>query len=104
MSRPESPARAFRFRPDIAYRAVEAEYYFLSADSMFHAVTDPVGTCLLGLFDHGQSATLQDMVAAVTANFEVNAMSAQQDIAAFVQDLVTKGILEEVPDRKGDQR
>jgi len=90
-------AETYRFRPDIAYREVGGEFYFLSADSMFHSVTDPVGAFVLQLLEKDKTVTMVEVVEAVVASFEVDEESAKQDMTSFVDELVRKGVLEAAP-------
>ena len=89
--------KAYRFRSDIAYREVDGEYYFLSADSMFHSVSDPVGAFILGLLEKDKNVTIGGLTKAIATSFEVDKESAKQDLSAFVEELVRKRILEVNP-------
>jgi acyl-CoA reductase-like NAD-dependent aldehyde dehydrogenase len=86
-----------RVRGDVAWREVDGEFYLLSADSAFHAVTDPVGAFVLERLTRAPLQDVDALVAAVRAGFEAGAADVAADVAAFLRDLLDKAVLEVVP-------
>jgi hypothetical protein len=81
-----------RLRPDVACREVDGEFYLLTADSVFHSVTDPVGAFVLGLLDSAEGRSRDEIVDRVREAFEGTGEGMPAEIAAFLADLIDRGI------------
>lgn len=88
ISLPERPCR----NPDCAYRAIADEgglVVLLGRSEV--KVLNPVGVKVFSMLD-GKN-TVEDIVASVTAEFEVSADIAREDIRAFLGELAKNGML-----------
>ncbi len=81
-----------RLRPDVACREVDGEFYLLTADNVFHSVTDPVGAFVLGLLDSVEDRSRDEIIDRVREEFDGIGDSMPAEIAAFLADLIERGI------------
>lgn len=84
----------FRLRNDIACREVEGEWYILTADGAFHAVTDPVGSTVIRLVAGKPGISLSSLVSNIKRRFETEGEDVGADLRMFTEELVAKGIFE----------
>lgn len=84
-----------RFRGDLAFREVDGEYFFLTSDSMFHTVSDQVGTFILSLIQTKPGISSTEIVSQVEKEFDTNGTDFRSDVLSFLSELVNKRILEE---------
>ena len=87
---------SIRFRADVACRAVGGEFYALTADNAFHAVTDPVGAFVLGVVEARPGVTIEQLANDVEQGFDTQGANVRMDLRAFVRQLLEKGLLEPV--------
>lgn len=81
--------------PDTAGRLLEGEAVVVTpADSHMHTL-DPVGTWIWENADGER--TVAQLVDALCEVFDVDRETAQRDTVVFVQELVTRGILDLLP-------
>ncbi len=78
-------------KDDLAYRKVGDEFFVLTlADKTLHNVRG-VGVRIMELLDEGKGEDA--ILATVLAEYEVSREEAAADLAAFLQELATKGII-----------
>jgi hypothetical protein len=88
ISLPERPSR----NPECAYRAIGDEGGLVVLPGQGEVkVLNPVGVKVFSLLDGKNS--VEDIVAAVTAEFDVPANAARQDVRAFLGELAKHGML-----------
>jgi len=85
-----------RLRHDMAARSLDGEYYFLTADSTFHSITDTVGAFIVSQIETNPGVSVEGIVAAVEEEFDTQGHDVTSDVLTFVEELVRKGILEKV--------
>jgi hypothetical protein len=88
-------ARGLHVRADVACREVEGEWYVLTADGAFHAVTDAVGSTVMKAVVATPGVALRTLVARVRRDFATSGEDVEDDLRRFVAELVDKGIFEE---------
>jgi hypothetical protein len=86
--------------PQVAARTVDGSAVIVLADSGEVTVLNAVGTSVWELIDGARS--LQDIAAAIQAEYEVSRAQAEQDVAQFVQSLAEAGavVLSEQPSKR----
>jgi hypothetical protein len=77
--------------PQVATRTVEDAAVIVLADSGEVTVLNPVGTSVWELADGRR--TVQEIIAAIEAEYEVSREQAQEDVTSFLQTLVEAGAL-----------
>ena len=87
---------SIRLRADVACRSVGGEFYALTADNAFHAVTDPVGAFVLGLVEARPGVTIEELADEVERGFDTAGADVRLDLRTFVRQLLEKGLLEPV--------
>jgi hypothetical protein len=87
-SLPERPKRT----PDCSYRAIADEGGLVVMLKQSEVqVLNPVGVKVFSLLDGNH--TIEDIVASVTAEFEVSEETAREDVRAFLGELARNGML-----------
>lgn len=81
---------------DAAWRRVDDEVAIISMDANRVRLLNRVGSFL---WERCDGATLEELVAAVCARYEVDEPTARADVSAFVSDLQGRGLLATEPPR-----
>lgn len=89
------PARA----PGVAFRVVDGEALIVDGRLGKIYSLNPVGSVLWGMVDGRTS--MQEMVSALSAQFDVDRQQAYEDLAVFVGELEAKGLLESIERTEG---
>jgi hypothetical protein len=91
--------KVYRRNPDIVYREIAGEYILVpihhkagEADSIY--VLNETGTRIWELVDGKR--TLADIIALITAEFDVDEKTLADDLLEYVGEMVTSGTLQEV--------
>src|SRR5919204_4058973 len=83
---------AFRIRKDVVFRELEGEMVLLNLATGIYFGLDSVGTRIWGLIDGHRSA--DEIVSAVTAEYDVDAETCTADLARFFQALQDNELVE----------
>lgn len=84
----------YRIRPDVVHRSLDGEHFLLSADNALHTVSDPVGAFVLDLLRSHPGRAREEIVAAVREAFDAGTADVETDVAAFLDLLVSRDVLE----------
>ena len=82
---PAARDAAIRIRKDVVFRDLEGEMVLLNLATGVYFGLDPVGTRIWALIDDGRS--VDQIVAAITAEYEVDADVCRVDLERFVATL-----------------
>ncbi|MCM8796380.1 MAG: PqqD family protein [Candidatus Omnitrophica bacterium] len=77
--------------PEVAWRTVDGESIIVLTKESRVIVLNEVGTYIWELIDGRRS--FQEIVTAVTEEFEVSALRATEESAAFLEEIAAKGII-----------
>ena len=86
-------ATMFRRRADALYRNIGGEGVVVRQSAGEVLVLNESGARVLDLLDSGLS--VHALLEALAAEYEVDASTLERDIGAYVQELLTAGIIEE---------
>jgi len=86
------PKTVVRLRDDVRWRMVGDEPVVVRLDSAEVLVLNEVGGLIIGLLDGTRS--LADVVTAVQDEFEVEPEQAEQDVLAYIAELLEAGVVE----------
>lgn len=89
--RPPADA-AIRISKDVVFRDLEGEMVLLNLATGVYFGLDPVGTRIWQLLDGGGS--VDEIVDAITVEYDVDAATCRADLARFVQTLRANGLVE----------
>ena len=78
-----------------AWRIIEGEAVILSLDTKVLRGLNPVGSRIWDLIDGQRS--LEEIVGVIVQEFDVAPGDAAQDVRAFIQDLLDRGLATPVP-------
>ena len=81
--------------PKTAWRIIEGEAVILSMDSKVLRGLNPVGSRIWELIDGQRS--LEEIIEVVIQEFDVAPADAAQDVRAFIQELLNRGLVTPVP-------
>ena len=81
-----------RIRKDVVFRDLEGEMVLLNLNTGVYFGLDPVGTAVWRLIDGFRSAP--EIVAAMTAEYDVEAETCRGDLARFLDDLRANDLIE----------
>ncbi len=81
--------------PDVVWREVDGEVVLLNVVTGQYFGLDPVGSQVWILLQSAgpQGANLHTLCALVTAEFEVDSPTAEQDLTALINDLLVQQLL-----------
>jgi hypothetical protein len=81
--------------PDVVWREVDGEVVLLNVVTGQYFGLDPVGSQVWMLLQSAGSkgANLQALCAMVTAEFEVDSATAEKDLSALINELLTQQLL-----------
>ena len=80
----------FKWSPRVASRTLEETAFILNQSQMVSL--NPVGTFVWDQLK-GSAKTLDELTSAVTAEFEVEAVTATQDIEQFLTELINESLV-----------
>ena len=86
------PEASFTPHPDVQVRVLDGEAVLLNVRSGSYFGLNKVGTHIWELF--GQGKTVTAVVAGVCRRFEVEPDQAEEDVRAFTDSLVERGLLQ----------
>jgi hypothetical protein len=92
MSGPAPRETVVRIRNDVVFRELEGEMVLLNLATGVYFGLDAVGTRIWGLIDGQRSAA--DIVATLTAEYEVDADTCGADLARFLETLRDNELVE----------
>jgi MinD-like ATPase involved in chromosome partitioning or flagellar assembly len=81
--------------PKTAWRIIEGEAVILSMDTKVLRGLNPVGSRIWELIDGQRS--LEDIVGVIVQEFDVMPGDAAQDVRAFIQELLDRGLVTRLP-------
>jgi len=81
--------------PQTAWRIIEGEAVILSLDTKVLRGLNPVGSRIWELIDGQRS--LEEIVGLIIREFDVPPGQAMQEVQAFIQDLLDRGLATPVP-------
>ncbi|PKN57734.1 MAG: hypothetical protein CVU56_09405 [Deltaproteobacteria bacterium HGW-Deltaproteobacteria-14] len=95
MTEGESTTRA-ALRPGLIHRAVGGEVFVLMGDSTVHWLKNATAVALWRVLEAAGpgGATVDALVGALCASYEVTRSRAEQDVGAFLADLAGKRVIE----------
>ena len=91
-----NPPDRLRRSADAAWRRVEDEVAVISMDANRIRLLNRIGGFL---WERCEGATVAELAEAVCARYAVDADTARRDVAAFVDDLRTRGLVTLEPQR-----
>jgi hypothetical protein len=81
--------------PKTAWRIIEGEAVILSMDTKIMRGLNPVGSRIWDLIDGQRS--LEEITGTIVQEFEVTPADAAQDVRTFIQELLDRGLLTQLP-------
>lgn len=81
--------------PKTAWRIIEGEAVILSMESKVLRGLNPVGSRIWELIDGQRS--FEEIIGVVVQEFDVTPEDAGQDVGAFIQELLDRGLVTQVP-------
>jgi len=81
--------------PKTAWRIIEGEAVILSMESKVLRGLNPVGSRIWELIDGQRS--LEEITGTIVLEFDVTPADAAQDVRAFIQELLDRGLVTQVP-------
>ena len=81
--------------PKTAWRIIEGEAVILSMDTKVLRGLNPVGSRIWELIDGQRS--LEEITETIVLEFDVPPADAAQDVRAFIQELLDRGLVTQVP-------
>jgi hypothetical protein len=81
--------------PKTAWRIIEGEAVILSMDSKVLRGLNPVGSRIWELIDGQRS--LEEIIGTIVQEFDVTPTTAAQDVRAFIQELLDRGLVSQLP-------
>jgi len=81
--------------PKTAWRIIEGEAVILSMDTKVLRGLNPVGSRIWELIDGQRS--LEEITGTIVLEFDVTPADAAQDVRAFIQELLDRGLVTQVP-------
>ncbi len=82
----------YRIHSDVAWRIVDGELFAVTPDGNLHHVESPTGVFVWKMLD-GRAPSASECAAAVTEAFEVDLETARKDLAEFLEQLVSLGVV-----------
>lgn len=83
--------RKYTLKKEVAYRAIEGQILVLAPHAEFLYTLNDSGKLLWDALQHG--ATKKRLATMLAAEYDLSLATAQQDVEAFVQELVAKGVV-----------
>jgi hypothetical protein len=84
----------FAKSPKTAWRIIEGEAVILSMESKVLRGLNPVGSRIWELIDGRRG--LEEITATIVQEFDVTPAAAAQDVGAFLQELLDRGLVNQV--------
>ncbi len=81
--------------PKTAWRIIEGEAVILSMDTKVLRGLNPVGSRIWDLIDGQRS--LEEITGTIVQEFDVTPADATQDVRAFIQELLDRGLVTQLP-------
>jgi len=81
--------------PKTAWRIIEGEAVILSMESKVLRGLNPVGSRIWDLIDGQRS--LEEITGTIVLEFDVTPADAAQDVRTFIQELLDRGLVTQVP-------
>ena len=81
--------------PKTAWRIIEGEAVILSMDTKVLRGLNPVGSRIWELIDGQRS--LEEITGTIVLEFDVTPADAAQDVRAFIQELLDRGLVTQLP-------
>jgi hypothetical protein len=81
--------------PKTAWQIIEGEAVLLSMDTKVLRGLNPVGSRIWELIDGQRS--LEDIIEVIVQEFDVAATDAARDVRAFIQELLDRGLVSQLP-------
>lgn len=89
-SAPDHEHTTLHRSPDAAWRRIDTQVAIISLGANRVRVLNGVGSFV---WEHCDNSTVESLVTAVCAAFNVDEPTARRDVTAFVVDLTTRGML-----------
>lgn len=86
-------AKQYKISAQVAWRIVDGQVFAVTQDGRIHNIDDATGLCVWDRLSRS-SATTEQLLTAVTAEFEVEQAVAQSDLKEFLAALSNLGLLE----------
>ena len=86
--------KRYRLTPSMAWRLVEGQVFAVTREGTMHNIETESGVAIWTRLSQGD-ATVDDLVATVSEQFEVDEQTARTDTEEFVQTLESLGVLEQ---------
>ncbi len=81
----------YRLHPQAAHRKVAGEVFVVTGDRAFHRMQTATAIALFDALGQAEAgATAAELVAALRQQFDVNKVMAENDVADFIETLVTR--------------
>jgi len=81
--------------PKTAWRIIEGEAVILSMENKVLRGLNPVGSRIWELIDGQRS--LEEITGSIVQEFDVTPADAAQDVRAFIQELLDRGLVTQLP-------
>jgi hypothetical protein len=81
--------------PKTAWRIIEGEAVILSMESKVLRGLNPVGSRIWELIDGRRS--LEEITGTIVQEFDVTPAAAAQDVRTFIQELLDRGLVNQLP-------